>query len=188
MKIQELLENAPNLADALRAAAEKQMQAGMPKVGQQTNPNAMKQPAGTQGTQGSTAPTQTPTAGAKKPLGIGASFVAGLTKGKSQQVDPNTGKTLGLTGVAKQGAKNFATNQLGMKGTVNALSSQQPDQIQDPEDLGMSLKAGQTIDLPNVGKIKVTKSGPQGIELDTSQAASIGIPKLTLDPKDLLKR
>jgi hypothetical protein len=188
MKIQELLENAPNLADALRAAAEKQMQAGMPKVGQQTNPNAVQQPGGTQGTQGSTAPTQTPTAGAKKPLGIGASFAAGLTKGKSQQIDPNTGKTLGLTGVAKQGAKNFATNQLGMKGTVNALSGQQPEPIEDPTELGMAFKPGQTIDLPNVGKIKVTKSGPQGIELDTSQAAAIGLPNLTLNPRDLLQK
>jgi hypothetical protein len=52
----------------------------------------------------------------------------------------------------------------------------------------MALKPGQTIDLPNVGKIKVTKSGPQGIELDTSQAASIGVPKLTLNPKDLLQK
>ena len=188
MKIQELLENAPNLADALRAAAEQQMQAGAPKVGQQTNPNAMKQPAGTQGTQSSTAPTQTPTAGAKKPLGIGASFVSGLTKGQSQQIDPKTGKKLGLSGVAKQGVKDFASDQLGMKNTVAAVSSQQPDQIQDPGDLGMALKPGQTIDLPNVGKIKVTKSGPQGIELDTSQAASIGLPKLTLNPKDLLKK
>ncbi len=194
MKIVELFETGPNLADALRAAAEKQMQAGMPKVGSQpADPNAVRQSAGTQGAQSSTAPAQTPPAGAKKPLGIGASFVAGLTKGKSQQLDPKTGKPLGLSGVAKQGAKNFASDQLGLKNTVAAVqaaqqSAQQPAQIQDPEDIGMNLKAGSMIDLPNVGKIKVTKSTPQGIELDTSQAPGLGVPKLTLSPKDLLKR
>jgi len=195
MRAREFLrEVGPNLADALRAAAEKQMQAGQPKLGQPTDPNAVKQPAGTQGAQGTAAPAQATTGGTKtaqngvqKPLGIGASFAAGLTKGKSQQLGPD-GKPLGLSGVAKQGAKNFAANQLGLKGTVNAIDSQTPAQIQNPADLGMSLKAGQTIDLPNVGKIKVTKSSPQGIELDTSQAQSLGVPKLTLNPKDLLQR
>lgn len=196
MRAREFLREAePNLADALRAAAEQQKAAQQPKIGQQTNPNAVQQPAGTQGTQGTAAPAQVTPGGsqtaqpaAKKPLGIGASFVAGLTKGKSQQIDPKTGEPLGLGGVAKQGAKNFASNQLGMKGTVSALSSQQADPIEDPTELGMAFKPGQTIDLPNVGKIKVTKSGPQGIELDTSQAASIGLPKLTLNPKDLLQK
>lgn len=198
MKIQELLETGLNLGDALRAAAEKQMQAGMPKIGQPADPNAVKQAQGTQGAQGTAAPTQATTGGTKtpqngvnKPLGIGASFVAGLTKGKSQQLGPD-GKPLGLSGVAKQGAKNIAANQLGLKNTVAALdgpqSAQEPAQLQNPQDLGMSLKAGSMIDLPNVGKIKVTKSGPQGIELDTSQAPSLGIPKLTLNPKDLLQR
>jgi hypothetical protein len=189
MRAREFLREAePNLADALRAAAEQQKAAQQPKIGQQTNPNAVQQPAGTQGTQSSTAPAQTQPAGAKKPLGIGAAFAAGLTKGKSQQIDPNTGEPMGLGGVAKQGAKNFAANQLGMKGTVSALSGQQPEPIEDPTELGMAFKPGQTIDLPNVGKIKVTKSGPQGIELDTSQAAAIGLPKLTLNPRDLLQK
>jgi hypothetical protein len=75
-----------------------------------------------------------------------------------------------------------------MKGTVSALSGQQSEPIEDPTELGMAFKPGQTIDLPNVGKIKVTKSGPQGIELDTSQAAAIGLPKLTLNPRDLLQK
>jgi hypothetical protein len=189
MRAREFLREAePNLADALRAAAEQQKAAQQPKIGQPANPNAVQQPAGTQGTQSSTAPAQTQPAGAKKPLGIGAAFAAGLTKGKSQQIDPKTGEPMGLGGVAKQGAKNFAANQLGMKGTVSALSSQQSEPIQDPTELGMAFKPGQTIDLPNVGKIKVTKSGPQGIELDTSQAASIGLPKLTLNPRDLLQK
>lgn len=198
MKIRELFETGLNLGDALRAAAEKQMQAGMPKIGQPADPNAVKQPAGTQGAQGTAAPaqattggTQTPQNGVKKPLGIGASFAAGLTKGKSQQLGPD-GKPLGLKGVAKQGVKNVAANQLGLKNTVAAIngpqSTQEPAQLQDPQELGMNLKPGSTIDLPNVGKIKVTKSGPQGIELDASQAPSLGVPKLTLNPKDLLQR
>ena len=193
MRAREFLREAePNLADALRAAAEQQKAAQQPKVGQQTNPNAVQQPAGTQGAQGTAAPaqvtpggTQTPQAGAKKPMGIGASFVSGLTKGKASSLG-------GVADMAKQGIKNIAASQLGMGNTVAAMGSQQqagqPAQIQKPEDLGMALKPGQTIDLPNVGKIKVTKSGPQGIELDTSQAASIGLPKLTLNPKDLLQK
>lgn len=190
-----LKEAEPTLADALRAAAAQQQAAQQPKIGQPTDPNAVKQGVGAQSAQGSASPTQvtpggTQTAGAaKKPLGIGASFVAGLTKGKSQQIDPKTGKPLGLSGVAKQGAKNFASDQLGLKNTVNALGATSPaEEPQSPEDLGMALQPGQTIDLPNVGKIKVTKSGPQGIELDTSQATSIGVPKLTLNPKDLLQK
>lgn len=177
MRIQELLETGPNLADALRAAAINQMQAGQPK-----DPNALKQTQSTQGTQGTASPTQATTGGTKTAQngvkGIGQSFISGLTKGKAD--------TLG--GMVKQGAKNVAANQLGLKNTVAALGSTKPDQMQDPADLGMSLKAGQTIDLPNVGKIKVTRSTPQGIELDTSQAPSLGIPKLSLNPKDLLKR
>lgn len=191
MKIQELLEAGPNLADALRAAAEKQMQASQPKMGQPVDPNAVKQAQGTQGTAGTTAPTQATTGGTQTPQngvkGIGASFVSGLTKGKADSLG-------GMATMAKQGIKNVAANQLGMKNTVAALdknapqSAQQPAQIEKPEDLGMALKAGSMIDLPNVGKVKVVKSGPQGIELDTSQAPSIGIPKLTLNPKDLLQR
>ena len=187
MKIRELFETGPNLADALRAAAEKQMQAGMPKIGQQpADPNAIKQTQGTQGTQGTAAPAQATTGGTKTPQngvkGIGQSFISGLTKGKADSLS-------GLGNMAKQGVKNIAANQLGMKNTVAALDkAQEPAQLQKPEDLGMALKAGSTIDLPNVGKIKVTKSGPQGIELDTSQAPSLGVPKLSLNPKDLLKR
>lgn len=179
MRAREFLREAePNLADALRAAAEQQKAAQQPKIGQPTPPNAVQQPAGTQG---STAPAQTPQAGAKKPMGIGASFVSGLTKGKASSLG-------GVADMAKQGMKNVAANQLGMKNTVAAMGGQQSNQIQDPTELGMAFKPGQTIDLPNVGKIKVTKSGPQGIELDTSQAASIGLPKLTLNPKDLLQK
>ncbi len=192
MKIVELFETGPNLADALRAAAEKQMQAGLPKVGQPVDPNAVKQGVAAQGGVGTAAPaqaktggTQTPQNGVKKPMGIGQSFISGLTKGKADSLG-------GMANMAKQGIKNVAANQLGMKNTVAAASgvqsAQQPAQIQDPKDIGMNLKAGSMIDLPNVGKIKVTKSTPQGIELDTSQAPGLGVPKLTLSPKDLLKR
>ncbi len=185
MRIQELLETGPNLADALRAAAINQQQANQPKMGQPVDPNAVKQTQSTQGTQSTASPTQAITGGTKTTQngvkGIGQSFISGLTKGKADTLG-------GVAGMAKQGIKNVAANQLGLKNTVAALGGTKPDQMQNPEDLGMSLKAGQTIDLPNVGKIKVTRSTPQGIELDTSQAPSLGIPKLSLNPKDLLKR
>ena len=179
MKIIELFETGPNLADALRAAAQQKMAASQPKMGQPTDPNAVKQGQSTQGTQGTAAPSQATTGGTTTPQngvkGIGASFISGLTKGKADSLS-------GLGNMAKQGVKNIAANQLGMKNTVAAVGSntaQQPAQIQKPEDLGMALRPGSEIDLPNVGKIKVTKSNAQGIELDTSQAPSLGIPKLT---------
>lgn len=187
-----LREAEPTLADALRAAAAQQQAAQQPKIGQPADPNAVKQGVGAQSAQGSASPTQvtpggtqTPQNGVKKPMGIGQSFISGLTKGKASSLG-------GVASMAKQGIKNAAANQLGLRGTVNALGQPDTQQaapaMQKPEDLGMALKPGQTIDLPNVGKIKVTKSGPQGIELDTSQAASIGVPKLTLNPKDLLQK
>lgn len=184
-----LREAEPTLADALRAAAAQQQAAQQPKIGQPADPNAVKQGVGAQSAQGSASPTQvtpggtqTPQNGVKKPMGIGQSFISGLTKGKADSLG-------GMAGMAKQGIKNVAANQLGLRGTVNAMGgAPATDAPQSPEDLGMALKPGQTIDLPNVGKIKVTKSGPQGIELDTSQAASIGVPKLTLNPKDLLQK
>lgn len=181
MKIIELFETGPNLADALRAAAEQQKTAAQPKIGQ-ADPNAVKQGQATQGTQGSAPPTQVAPGGTQT-KGIGQSFISGLTKGKADSLS-------GLGNMAKQGVKNIAANQLGMKNTVAAMggNTQQPAQIQKPEDLGMSLKPGSEIDLPNVGKITVTKSNAQGIELDTSKAPSLGVPKLTLNPKDLLKR
>ena len=75
MRAREFLrESQPNLADALRAAAEQQKASQQPKMGQQTNPNAVQQSAGTQGAQGSAAPTQVTPGGtqtaAKKPMGI----------------------------------------------------------------------------------------------------------------------
>jgi hypothetical protein len=181
-----LKEAEPTLADALRAAAAQQQAAQQPKLGQPTDPNAVKQGVGAQPAQGSASPTQVTPGGtqpaAKKPMGIGQSFISGLTKGKADSLK-------GLGGMAKQGIKNVAANQLGMQNTVSAMGGQQAQApMQKPEDLGMALKPGQIIDLPNVGKIKVTKSGPQGIELDTSQATSIGVPKLTLNPKDLLQK
>lgn len=195
LEMRKLLEADLNLADALRAAAEEQRAAQQPGTGQPADPNAVQQSAGTQGTQGTASPSQVTPGGApspqpatpgaaKKPMGIGASFAAGLTKGKSQQLGPD-GKPIGLSGVAKQGVKNIAANQLGMSNTMTAMGG---TSAQKPEEFSTAFKPGQTIDLPNVGKIKVTKSGPQGIELDTSQAASIGVPKLTLNPRDLLQR
>ena len=187
-------ETGPTLADALMAAAAKAREAQAPKIGQPTDPNAVKQGTGTQSSQGTASPaqattggTQTPQAAAQKPAGIGSSFISGLTKGKADSLG-------GVADLAKQKLAGAAAGSLGMKGTVSALgkmgstAAQQASTLQKPEEIGMALKAGQNIDLPNVGKITITKSTPQGIELDTSKAPAIGLPKLTLNPKDLLKK
>jgi hypothetical protein len=193
MRAREFLikEAAPTLADALRAAAAQEQQAQQPKIGQAQDPNAVKQPAGTQSSQSTVSPTnatpggtQTPQNGIKKPMGMGQSFVSGLTKGKANSLG-------GVKDMAKQGAANFAANKLGLSNTVNALGAPATPAVpgtQNPADIGMTLKAGQNIDLPNVGKITITKSSPQGIELDTSQAPSLGVKKLMLNPKDLLQK
>ena len=85
-----LKEAEPTLADALRAAAAQQQAAQQPKLGQPTDPNAVKQGVGAQPAQGSASPTQVTPGGtqpaAKKPMGIGQSFISGLTKGKSDSL------------------------------------------------------------------------------------------------------
>jgi hypothetical protein len=182
-------EDSPSLGDAIRAAALKQ--ANTPQLGQ--DPNAVKQPSGSQSSQGTVPPgsattggTQTPQA-ANKPAGIGASFISGLTKGKASSIG-------GMGDLAKQGVKNFAANKLGMTNTVGAINNTSSDPIAAnkamaaPQNANIAFTPGQTIKLPNVGDIKVVKSGPQGIELDTSKAPTIGVPKITLDPRDLLKK
>ena len=193
MRAKEFLikETGPTLADALMAAAAQAKDAQQPKMGQPTNPNAVKQGVGTQSTQGTASPAQATTGGTQTPQNgtksIAGSFISGLTKGKADSLG-------GVADLAKQKAAGVAANSLGMRGTVSALgkmgsaASQIGSTIQKPEEVGMTLKAGQNIDLPNIGKITITKSTPQGIELDTSKAPAIGLPKLTLNPKDLLKK
>lgn len=44
------------------------------------------------------------------------------------------------------------------------------------------LKPGQEIDFPGLGKIKVIRSTPAGLELDTSKTPALQLPKITIDP------
>lgn len=192
-----------SLGDALRAMAQQQQAA---KPGQ-PNPNSTQGTVGTQGTQSSVAPTQATSGGTQTPQnttqktpqtptgtpaqkpGVLGSFISGLTGGK----------TSSLGGVAKLGAAKVAGGA-GLGSVSNSIQQnvadteysksggQQSNIFAKPADVGASFKPGQVIKLPNVGDIKVGKVGPQGIELDTSKAPSIGVPKLTINPKDLLRK
>jgi hypothetical protein len=177
-----------SLGDALRAMAQQQQ---VQKKPGQTNPNATQTAVGTQPAQTSVAPAQATSGGtqtAQKP-GVLGSFISGITGGK----------TSSLGGVAKLGAAKVAGGA-GLGSVSNSLQQnvadteyaksggQQSNIFSKPADVGTAFKPGQVIKLPNVGDIKVGKVGPQGIELDTSKAPSIGVSKLTINPKDLLPR
>jgi hypothetical protein len=193
MRAKEFLPEAPtNLAGALRSMALQQKAA---KTTGQLDPNAAKTGQGTQGTQGSVSATQATTGGQQtaqtsttpaapaKP-GVMGSFISGLTGGKADS----------LGGIAKNAAAS-AGNKLGMRQTTAALQSD-PNNPQSLADLNkpgtldqaMSVQQGQTLDIPNFGQVKITKSGPQGLELDTSKVPGLGLPKVTINPKDLLKK
>jgi hypothetical protein len=193
MRAKEFLPEAPtNLAGALRSMALQQKAA---KTTGQLDPNAAKTGQGTQGTQGSVSATQATTGGQQtaqtsttpaapaKP-GVMGSFISGLTGGKADS----------LGGIAKNAAAS-AGNKLGMRQTTAALQSDlnNPQSLADLNkpgtlDQAMSVQQGQTLDIPNFGQVKITKSGPQGLELDTSKVPGLGLPKVTINPKDLLKK
>ena len=190
MRAKECLPEDPvNLGGALRSMALQQKAA---KTTGQLDPNASKTGVGTQGTQGSVGATQTTTGGqqtaqngvagtAPQKPGIGASFISGLTGGKADS----------LGGMAKNAAAS-AGNKLGMRQTTAALSND-PNAVADLNkpgalDQAMSVQQGQTLDIPNFGQVKITKTGPQGLELDTSKVPGLGVPKVTINPKDLLKK
>jgi hypothetical protein len=193
MRAKEFLPEAPtNLGGALRSMALQQKAA---KTTGQLDPNAAKTGQGTQGTQGSVSATQTTTGGQQtaqtsttpaapaKP-GVMGSFISGLTGGKASSIG----------GMAKNAAAS-AGNKLGMRQTTAALQSD-PNNPQSLADLSkpgtldqaMSVQQGQTLDIPNFGQVKITKTGPQGLELDTSKVPGLGLPKVTINPKDLLKK
>jgi hypothetical protein len=193
MRAKEFLPEAPtNLAGALRSMALQQKAA---KTTGQLDPNAAKTGVGTQGTQGSVSATQTTTGGqqtaqtgtssaAPEKPGIMGNFISGLTGGKASSIG----------GMAKNAAAS-AGNKLGMRQTTAALQSD-PNNPQSLADLNkpgaldqaMSVQQGQTLDIPQFGQVKITKSGPQGLELDTSKVPGLGVPKVTINPKDLLKK
>lgn len=163
----------------------------------QTQPkdlNATQKPQGTQGSQPSVAPTQATSGGTQttpsKP-GVVGSFISGLTGGKASSLGSaaklGAAKLAGGAGLnsVKGGIEQNVADQEYLKKTGQQGQS---DVFANPSDIGASFKPGQKINLPNVGDITVGKVGPQGIELDTSKAPTIGVPKVTINPKDLLKK
>jgi hypothetical protein len=182
------------LGNALRAMMAQSQQA---KPGQPKDLNTTKTPQAAQAAQGTVAPSQATSGGtqtaqpAKKP-GIIGSFTSGLASSLTG------GQATSLGGAAKLGAAKLAgaaglkTAQGDIEQNVANAEYQkrtaQSDVFSNPSDVGAAFKAGQKITLPNVGDITVSRVGPQGVELDTSKAPSIGVPKLTVNPKDLLKK
>jgi hypothetical protein len=183
--LSELGAGQPSLAAALKLAAQQQQQQQQ-KQGT-NNPNASTTGQGTQGTQGSGIPSASggkqPTpdsnlqsialGGPKKPAsgpGIMQAFTQGLTGGRHDS----------LASAAFSGAGKA----LGMNNTVGATNAA----LADPEALGATFSQGQSIDVPGLGKVKINKSGPDGLELDTSQAPSLGVKKMTVDLKQLAQQ
>lgn len=174
----------PSLAAALKFTAQQQQQ----RLQQQKakNPNEPATGQGTQGTQGSGVPPASGSAqttpdsslkgialgGDKKPSGMGImqAFTQGLTGGRHDS----------LAGAALSGAGKA----LGMNNTVGAVNAA----LADPEQLGANFQQGQSIDVPGLGKVRINKSGPDGLELDTSQAPSLGVKKMTVDLKSLAQQ
>jgi hypothetical protein len=109
-------------------------------------------------------------------------------------------KAAGAKSVAKNFAKGFAktamgfdTEQdslggaiagaMGLKGTASELQTQKNlDSFN--KDNKEPAKPGQELDIPNLGRVKVNRMGPGGIELDTSKTA-LGVPKISINPRDL---
>ena len=199
MRAREFIYETPSLADELRQAVAAQNQQ---KMGQNPpqDPNAAKTGQTTQGTSGSASPsaasgqqqagggTQTPQNGtqptapgqAQKP-GVMGSFVKGLTGGKADS----------LGGMAKLGAAKVASGA-GLKSVAGSIDQSRINGLSDPttgsnnpQQMAAAFKPGQEIDHPTLGKVKVTKVTPQGLELDTSQSPSLGVNKLNIDLKSL---
>jgi hypothetical protein len=178
------------LGNALRSMMAQSQQA---KLGQPKDLNTTKTPQAAQAAQGTVAPNQATSGGtqtqqaAKKP-GIVGSFISGLTGGQATSL----GSVAKLGAAKVAGGAGLKTAQGDIEQNVADAEYQkkaaQSNTFANPADVGAAFKAGQKITLPNVGDITVSRVGPQGVELDTSKAPSIGVPKLTVNPKDLLKK
>ena len=190
MRAREFLsEKGPSLADQLRQAvvAQKGQQ-----MGQQTpaDRNQTKTGVGTQGTTGTVPPSQasaqqTPQGGTQTPqdgtnkVGALGGFISGLTGGKASSIS-------GLAGVGAAGAMQAA----GLNKTVGAVASAlDKDSTEfNPQQLATMLKPGQQLNHPELGKIKINKVSPQGIEIDTSQSPQLGVKKMNIDLKTLAQK
>jgi hypothetical protein len=72
---------------------------------------------------------------------------------------------------------------MGLKGTAAELQTQK-NLDSFSKDNKQTAKPGQELDIPSLGRVKVNRIGPGGIELDTSKTA-LGVPKISINPRDL---
>lgn len=184
-----ILEKGPSLADQLRQAvvAQKGQQMGQKPP---SDTNQMKTGVSSQGTAGSvpasqasaqqqpSGGTQTPQDGTK-PMGALGGFISGLTGGKASSLS-------GLAGVGAATAMQGA----GLNKTVDATASVLDKDMSNlsPQQLSTILKPGQQLTHPELGKIKINKVSPQGLEIDTSQSPQLGVKKMNIDLKTLAQK
>jgi hypothetical protein len=152
-------ETSGNLGNALKAIIAQRSQAAA--AAKSTNPNAVKTGAAGQGTIGSSIPATT--GGAQAPN----SAATQMGKTPNPQIGTQPGKQIGQP----------VGTQLG-KTTPAAVAA---------TDVDAALSPGKMIDIPGLGKAKLGKQTAQGIEIDTSQVPGIGLPKIIINPKDLMR-
>lgn len=207
MRAKEFLREAqPALADVLKAA----ISSAKPKT--PTTPSNPNQIGSGQGSQGGTGPQsatqagaqQTPAGGtqtqqngvAQTPStsgtqqqqqpGVLGSFISGMTGGKASSLGSLA--KLGGSSVAQGAGLGSVANQLDKsRWDAEAGKGQLPPGV-DAKTAATTLKPGTELDVPQLGKIKVNKVTPQGIELDTSKAPTIGVRNMTVDLKSLAKK
>ena len=147
-----------NLGNALKSIVAQRAQAAAAVT--QKNPNAAKVGVSGQGTVGSSMPAQT-----------GGTQVNPTATQQSQPAGSQLGKPQGDQIGTPDGT------QLGKSAPGTA----------SPADVGSALSPGKTVDIPGLGKAKIGKQTAQGIEIDTSQVPGLGVPKIIINPKDLMK-
>jgi hypothetical protein len=147
-----------------------------------TQASATQQPSG--GTQTPQNGTNT-TEPAKKP-GVMGSFISGMTGGQASSLGSlakmgaaKAAGSAGLGSVQKSIDQSRVDKEVGM--------GNQPPEL-DPRQLMTTLKPGTQLDHPELGKLKINKVTPQGIEIDASQSPELGMGKITLDLKSLAQK
>jgi len=150
-----------NLGNALKSLVAQRAQAAAAAT--QKDPNASKVGVSGQGTVGSSMPPTT-----------GGTQIKPTNSTATQQNQPQ-GTQLGKPQGNQIGTP--AGTQLGKQAAGTA----------SPTDVGAALSPGKMVDIPGLGKAKIGKQTAQGIEIDTSQVPGLGVPKIIINPKDLMK-
>jgi hypothetical protein len=73
---------------------------------------------------------------------------------------------------------------MGFKGTAQELQTQKNLDTFNKPDSQQPSKPGDEMEIPTLGKVKINRIGPGGIELDTSKT-QLGVPKISINPRDL---